>query len=147
MTDGGLLAALAGTALSPEDWYRFLNQRVFFWLTEERLFRMLAARSYRNEAHTVLVLDTRALVRDHLAHVKLSSLNSGATRPYPWPRDFEIFKPLAEYPFAALRRRRAAQNVVVELAVDYSVTNIADYVLEVRRMKGSEVLGLVAGPR
>jgi hypothetical protein len=144
MTDAGLVAALAGTELKPNDWYRFLNRRVFFWLTEDRLFRMLGARPYRSEAHTVLVLDTRALVRDHLAHVTLSSLNSGATRPFPWPRDLGTFRPLGDYPFADLRRRRPARDVVVELAVDYSVTNVWDYVLELRRMKGTAVLGFIA---
>jgi Family of unknown function (DUF7002) len=144
MTDSGLVAALAGTELSPEDWYRFLNRHVFFWLTEGRLFTMLGARPYRNEAHTVLVLDTRGLAEEHLAQVTLSSMNSGATRPFPWPRDFRTFRPLDKYPFAALRHKRRPQDVVVELAVDYSVANVRDYVLEVRRMRGTAVLGFIA---
>jgi hypothetical protein len=32
---------------------------------------------------------------------------------------------------------------VVELVVDYAVPNIADYVVEVRRMQGTEVLGVI----
>ena len=32
---------------------------------------------------------------------------------------------------------------VVELVVDYSVPNIADYVVEIRRMRGSEVLKVI----
>lgn len=140
MTDASVEAALAGTGLSPEDWYRFLNRRVFFWLTEKRLLTMLGAKPYRHEAHTVLVVDTRALVVDHLADVTLSSMNSGATRPFPWPRNFDTFQPPAHYPFAALRRRRPARNVVVELAVEYSVSNISDYTVDIRRMRGSDVI-------
>ena len=44
------------------------------------------------------------------------------------------------YPFAALRRRRPARNVVVELAVEYSVPNISDYTVDIRRMRGSDVI-------
>lgn len=147
MTDASVETALVGTGLAPSDWYRFLNGRVFFWLTEERLATMLDARPYRGQVHTVLVVDTRTLVIDHLAHITLSSMNSGATRPFPHPRNFDTFQALAEYPFAALRRRRLARNVIVELAVEYSVPNITDYVVEVRRMRGAHVLERIEQPQ
>ena len=33
--------------LAPADWYRLLNQKVFFWLTRDRLIRLLKAGTYR----------------------------------------------------------------------------------------------------
>jgi len=38
---------------SPEEWYAFLNGRVFFWLCEERLHVLLGAKTYRNKIHGV----------------------------------------------------------------------------------------------
>src|SRR5258707_5561077 len=40
MSDRSVRKALVGT-LEPTDWYRELNSRVFFWLTEERLNTLL----------------------------------------------------------------------------------------------------------
>ena len=143
MTDASVEAALRGSGLTPRDWYLFLNRRVFFWLTEERLITMLTARSYRDHVHTVLVVDARALVTDHLSEITLSPMNSGATRPFPHPRSLDTFKSLSEYPFARLRRRRSIRNIIVELAVAYSVPNISDYVAEIRRMRGSHIVELL----
>jgi hypothetical protein len=140
MTDASVEAALRGTGLTPRDWYLFLNHRVFFWLTEERLLTMLTARPYRDKIHIVLLVNARGLVTDHLDEITLSPMNSGATRPFPHPRSLDTFKSLSEYPFADLRRRRSARNVIVELAVEYSVPNISDYVVEVRRMRGSQIV-------
>ena len=57
MTDSGLAKCLEG--MSPEEWYRGLNARCFFWCTRQRLLTMLTARPYRDVAHTVLTVDTR----------------------------------------------------------------------------------------
>ena len=45
MDDGGLLRCLPPHLL-PADWYRLLNQKVFFWLTRDRLVRLLKAGTY-----------------------------------------------------------------------------------------------------
>jgi len=58
MSDPSVRKALAGSGLEPSDWYRELNSRVFFWLTEERLDRLMNARAYRHQRHHVLVVDT-----------------------------------------------------------------------------------------
>jgi hypothetical protein len=42
MTDAGLLRCLPNH-ISPADWYKLLNQKVFFWLTKDRLIRLLNA--------------------------------------------------------------------------------------------------------
>src|SRR5437763_1911223 len=43
MTDSALRRCLHG--ITPTEWYRLLNGRVFFWLTEERLVTLLQGRA------------------------------------------------------------------------------------------------------
>lgn len=120
--------------LTPAEWYRILNGKVFFWVTEERLETLLSARAYRDRTHTVLVLETQTLVEDHLEHVLLSPMNSGCTIPFARPRGRETFRALSDYPFEA-RRRGAGINAVVELAVEQGVYNVEKYAIEVREQK------------
>jgi hypothetical protein len=126
-----LEAALEGCTL--EEWYRVLNSRVFFWLTEERLLTLLSAREYRGKPHTVLTLETLALVIDYQDSVTLSSMNSGNTLPIAHPRGIATFKRLNEYPFRE-RLKRGSYYAVVELAVEGGVKNIRDYTLSVDLM-------------
>src|SRR5271167_580729 len=61
MDDRGLTRCLED-GLSPEEWYRILSAKVFFWLTRERLLRLLNAGTYRLQEHDVLVLDAKPLI-------------------------------------------------------------------------------------
>jgi hypothetical protein len=124
------LAKCLRDGITPRDWYELLNSMVFFWLSEERLETLLGARAYRDKSHTVLILDTRALVRDCAPRVMLSPMNSGATRPVAHPRGRETFLPLAKYPFKA-RRKRSRANAVVELAVTGGILDVERCVIEV----------------
>ncbi len=142
MDDRGLRQCLRD-GLAPEDWYRVLNARVFFWLTRSRLTRLLAARPYRGKAHDVLELDAAALVRAHMPQVTLSPINSGATRPFPAPRGKDTFLPVPDYPYAAWRMRRPRGERAVELAVTGGVPDIERFVLRVSVMRGAEVLATI----
>lgn len=139
MDDAGLKRALAGTGWSNTDWYRVLNRRVFFWLTEERLRRMLNARAYRKSRHTVIVLKTAVLVEAHLNDITLSPINSGSTKPMPSARGPNTFQSLRDFPYEEISARRRPREVIVELAVDYMVPRIADYVLDVRELNVSDL--------
>ena len=138
MSDGALRKCLRG--MSPSDWYRLLNRRVFFWLSETRLTRLLGARAYRNQDHCVLTLDTSSLVQAHGNSITLSAINSGSTIFNPQPRGLETFKPIPEYPFEEWRRRRNRENAIVELAVDYSVPSIVRHALVVEIRRGPRVI-------
>jgi hypothetical protein len=61
MDDVGLTRCL-DEGLSPQDWYRILNGKVFFWLTRQRLLRLLSAGTYRLQEHDVLTLNAKALI-------------------------------------------------------------------------------------
>ena len=130
MDDGGLLRSLSG-GLTPTDWYQFLNARVFFWVSHERLTKLLHARAYRGRRQTVLTVDTARLLARHEAHVLLSPINSGATKPFPAPRGPDTFLPMARYPFSDWDERRKRREPVVELTVTHSVPDIRDFVLRV----------------
>jgi hypothetical protein len=128
MDDTGLKRALRD-GLTPPEWYMLLNSRVFFWLSRERLDRLLNARAYRNRKQTVLTVDTEELVQRHASNIRLSPINSGATKPMPHPRGRDTFLAVPEYPFDEwAKRRRSTRNAVVELTVDHAVPDIRDFV-------------------
>jgi hypothetical protein len=140
MSDASLARALAGTGLAPADWYRLLNQRVFFWTTEERLGRMLAAAPYRELNHTLLTVDTRLLLERHQERVTLSPINSGATRPMAAPRSPTTFQPIESFPYERYRISRGRRAAIVELAVAGSVSDIANLVVDARRLRYGDAI-------
>ena len=137
--DAGLRRCLP-PHLAPSDWYRLLNKKVFFWLTRDRLLRLLGAEAYRANAHDVLEVYTRPLVRAYFDTIWFSPMNSGCTKPMPHPRGDQTFLRIQDYPYAEWRRKRRRGERVVELAVDYAVPDISNYVLRVVVMRDSEEL-------
>ena len=135
MSDAALRRCL-DDGLLPEDWYRLLNGRVFFWPSRARLLRLLGARAYRSRAHTVLTLDTAGLVAAHGDAMALSAINSGATIFGGPRRGLGTFVPLAAYPFAAWRARRGLGDAIVEVTVPDRVADAARHTLAVERVAG-----------
>lgn len=139
MPEGRLIQALTdGT--TPRQWYELINHKVFFWAEEQRLHRLLGARDYRKLEHDVLMLDSATFIPAYAEAIWLCHMNSGNTWPMPHRRDTEIFRRIPDYP---VRPSGKPIKPVVELVVDYSVPNIAEYVVAVRRMRGSEVLEVI----
>ena len=139
MDDKGLTRCLQD-GLAPEDWYRLLNSKVFFWLTRGRLTQLLNAGTYRTVEHDVIEVDADKLVKDYRHKITLCPINSGCTKPYPRPRGYSTFLPIADYPYASWKAKRKRGERVVELAIDYAIPNIVDYAVRVTRMKGQEEL-------
>jgi hypothetical protein len=130
LDDQGLLRCL--TDYSPGDWYQILNDKVFFWLTEQRLTTLLGARAYRREPHCVITINTSRFVHDYCDRIWLSAMNSGTTRPVAHPRGPNTFQRITDYPFNDWRaKRRSATKAIAELAVDYAVSDIVQYVEQV----------------
>lgn len=124
--------------VSVADWYRLINGKVFFWVQEERLMRLL--KSYGNEPHDVLEVDTASLLKAHAGNVSLCRMNSGNTLPFPHPRTPGDFQRIADY---EVRANGTPIKPIVELVVDYHVPDIADHVRAVRRMQGDRDLGIL----
>ena len=125
--------------MTPEQWYRLLNRKTFFWATLERLKKMLTAGSYKNDHHDVLTVDTRKLVERHRDQISLSPINSGATFGYA-KRGSGTLKGIEAYP--AIRRK----TDVAEVVVDYHVPDVADFTLSVERWMGHDRLQTIWTP-
>jgi uncharacterized protein DUF7002 len=139
MTDSALVRCL-GDGLTPTDWYRMLNARVFFWLTEERLERLLSAGSYASSSHDVLFIETAPLIDNHRELITLAPINTGNTRPYPAPRGLSTFSSIENYPYKEWMAKRRGKEPVVELAVMHGVPDIERFTLCVKEMHGKEVI-------
>jgi len=138
LREGPLERCLVG--MLPRDWYRELNRRVFFWLDEQRVRRLLGGRAYRDQAHDVLTVDTASLVAAHEDRITLAAINTGSTIYSPRPRGADTFLAIADYRFDEWRRRRSRRTAVAELAVDGGVPDIVDHTLLVERRRGDDIL-------
>jgi uncharacterized protein DUF7002 len=135
MSDAGLRRCLQdGT--SPEDWYRLLNSRVFFWATRERLETLMAARAYRYQRHAILTVDTAELLKRHSDRVQVTTMNTGCTVPRPFPRGRNTFVPLCEFDYEVSRRARGRARAIAEVAVRYGVPDLAEFVRRVEHRGG-----------
>lgn len=117
--------------ITPQDWYKFINGRVFFWAKYERLKWFLSAREYKNSPNIIITVDTRALLDRYADRVTLTSFNTGSTlysRPYTKPRDRgkDSFKTIKTYPTYAIGN-------IVEVVVEESVPDIASVTISVER--------------
>ncbi len=119
--------------MTPEEWYEFLNGKTFFWADWKRLRSLLHAYAYRNRAHTVLTVDTDALLARHGKRTSLCAINSGFVY-YGGRRWRATFKPIADFP---------SGNGVWELAVEYRVPDLADLVVRVEDWRRDSRLRLV----
>ena len=123
--------------LSPQDWYRFLNSRCFFWVDENKLKRMLNARPYRDKKHDVLILDTRKLLERDLPRITVSHINTGYSGRNPAMRGMDVFHPI-QYCCLAGRKKGIA-----ELTVEGCVPDIEEVAVSVEVSKGDKTLGTV----
>jgi hypothetical protein len=128
--------------LTPSDWSRILNSKVFFWLSKERLDKLQNAKAYRDQEHHVLELDTRTLIKAHLRKITLSPINSGAVFANPAPRGLDTFLPIQRYPYSSFLSRKSNKRVV-ELAVDYAVPNIEQFVTRVLAMRNGKRIRVI----
>lgn len=134
MSDGGLQKCLQG-GLKPEDWYRTLNAKCFFWLSRSRLRRLLDARAYRKHPQVVLTLDTAGIVAKYQDAILLSPINSGSTIWNPVKRGAATFLPIVDFPFAERRKTKSKADALVELVVTGGVPDIGDHVIAVHRVE------------
>lgn len=130
------------TDMTASQWLDVLNNRVFFWLHEDKLEGLLNARRYRHHEQDVITIDTRSLIESHQKNIYLSPINSGATLyPNAPQRGSGTFMPITQYPFAERRKGRSLSSAISELAVVGGVPDLVRHVVAVHRRRGSDVLG------
>ena len=140
MSDGALARCLQD-GLTPSQWYELLNSHSFFWLSRDRIWRLLKAKAYRCTPQTVLTIDTRGLIAAHRERIWLSPINSGSTLFKAQPRGSATFARVADFPFFRRATSRTPQNNVVELLVEHSVPDVADHVLAVHKVRDDQIVG------
>ncbi|MEQ8819718.1 MAG: hypothetical protein RLY93_05695 [Sumerlaeia bacterium] len=113
----------------PEDWYFHVNGHAFLWPSEDRLGRI--RQFYSDRDSIVLVVDANRLLARHAGAVRLSPINSGSIPSFV-ERDDRTYRPLADFP---------DKNEVAEIVVPVGIPDIADHVLRIDRIRGSETLG------
>lgn len=129
------LARCLEDGLTPADWLRMLNARVFFWADRGRLDGLLNARLNRGRAREVLAFDTLGLARAHAERMEISPINSGATIRKPARRGLSTFTPLLAMEYRDWQRRRGGRDVIVEVTVRDGIPDAA------RHLVGREVVG------
>lgn len=124
-----------------------LNSRVFFWLTAERLQRLLGAKLYRNKRQTVLTVDTASLLATYADVAELAPYNTGSMHvPTAPERGSDVFVRISDYPYADwLRKRGTNGDAVVELTIPYGVPDIAEYVTQVESWHGGQATEKLLG--
>lgn len=117
------------TDMSPRQWFEALNQKVYFWLDQVRLERMLNARPYASSPQVVLEIDTSKLVETHFDEMRFSPINSGAAFPAgPAPRGSRTFLSFADYPWDE-RAKTHPKELAVECAVLHGVPDINEMII------------------
>jgi hypothetical protein len=119
--------------LTPSDWLRILNARVFFWPSLEDLHSLLNARLNRMRQRDVLVIDTLSLAKAHANRMELCPINSGATLRKAARRGLYTFTPLSQYSFNEWRKLRGRHDRIREVVVQDQVIDIACHTIEVLR--------------
>lgn len=122
--------------MTPVDWLRTLNRRVFFWADQQGLSRLLGARLNRNRERAVLVLDTLSVARRFSEHVELSPINSGATLRRAARRGLSTFVPMGLHSYDNWRRLRGGRDRVLEVTIVQGIPDVAEHLLDVRRVAG-----------
>jgi hypothetical protein len=107
--------------ITAQEWFEFLNRKVFFWTDQTGLGYMLGAKLYRSRSHYIITLDTQSLLARYSDKVSLSSLNSGSLYRKQ-ERSLDTFQSLDQY-----HRMRW----VTELAVDYRVPDFLNLTVSV----------------
>ncbi len=112
------------TDLSPEQWCRSLNRRVFFWPTEGRLAKHIGARLAAGHSKIVFAFETRSVfdVLD-FDSFEFSAINSGNTMRKAALRGSSTFQRASDYPFQERFKRRGSGDAIAEVTYPYAVTS------------------------
>ena len=136
------MASLAGcldNGLTPQDWLRELNRRVFFWVDEARLQKLILAKNNRGQEKSVLVLNTLTVAQAYSDKIELCAINSGATVRRAARRGTGTFTPLGRFSYEAWRALRGGRDSICEVTFTDAIPDVFSHVIEVRDVPASRV--------
>ena len=97
--------------LSPEDWMRALNSRVFLFPDRRAVDRFTGALRARDLARDVWEVDGLELAEAHLDRLEVTPFNTGATTRKPPERDLDTFAKVEGLDLAEWKMRRVSRGV------------------------------------
>jgi hypothetical protein len=130
------LAACLDDGLTPADWLRLLNRKVFFWAREKDAGSLLGAAGNAGRAKALLVFDTRSLMEAHGPIAAIAAINTGQTR-FPFKmatrRGLSTFAPLIKLDYAHWRKdtRSGSTRRIKEVVIEAGVPDAWRYVVKV----------------
>ena len=92
---------------------------------------MLGAKAYKDLRHDLLIVDAERLVRSRLPRIRLLRMNRVCTKPFPHPRDINLFQRIEDFPFDTLPAKEDPPKTLAELCVIERVDNVAEAVIDV----------------
>ena len=128
------LAKCLDPGLTPQDWLGELNRRIFFWVDERRLGKLIGARNNRGRDKTVLVLDTLSVAQTYGDAMELCAINSGATVRRAVRRGGATFTPLGRHGYEAWRGLRGGRDSICEVTVSDAMPDAFRHVVEWREV-------------
>lgn len=123
------------TGATPSEWYYLLNGFTFFWVSQERLNRLLGGKAYRHHTHCVFEVDSTPIIYAHEKDVFVTSMNTGNCLPYNAKRSPAKFVPLSDCP-SDWRLKSGNANSIVECAIRYGVPAFGSYRPKMTYRKG-----------
>lgn len=128
------LARCLDQGTSPQDWYRLVNNHVFFWLSPERMQRHGMA--LRTRAQILFTMDTAALVAAYHDSAFVTPFNIGNARRMPATRGLRTLCPVASWRANGWKletlpggRRRPTSHPPAELLITGAVPDIHRFII------------------
>jgi hypothetical protein len=130
--------------MTPEEWYRLLNSKIFLWIDLERLNRQRNACGRFTQI--LYVVNANRLSERYTSSVALTPINSGNARRWPAARGANTFVPYLDWVQRSWHleqrkeRTRPRSHAPVEFTVSRPIPDWMDFVIEVRTLKPGEPL-------
>ncbi|MEQ9505368.1 MAG: hypothetical protein RLO80_03795 [Hyphomonas sp.] len=126
------LSACLDDGLTPAEWMRLLNSRVFFWPDQKKLQTLKGARLNRDRSRKVLVFDTLTLLQRYLAQAEISPINTGATLYQPARRGRLTFTPAGAVDYKTWRRLRGMRTLdgIKEVTVLGGIPDASRFIID-----------------
>jgi hypothetical protein len=114
-----------------QGWFEFLNGKVFFWVSKDELIKMICAWQYSGKPQWVITVNTRPLLQQYSDITFVSDQNTGSlySKRKRGPKSFAPFNSCP------------VKTGIKELAIDYQVPNLSNFVVSVDECIGNKVNG------